>query len=458
MNNLNISKLESLVNFCNNKLYKRAVIILVGKLGLYISALKHNRVKQSIFIKYTNKNSKTLYQNFFKKYKKWHITFLIDHNNCRLKHEMLPVVTSIIEGNPVESFIDENYEADTIVAYNIYEITHQNGEIWNSCIASIAFSPPISELLEYVLSNSLKYSGSYFLSLETSSIIEKLLQETPFTDCCNNLQIFITITQSSGIKLIAKYKQNIMHDETIDYPPGKSDMYIQGTIEQTISDQLIFYKDYIKKLKLKVSIILLVDDALQKLLSDLKFDNCTIVALNQHKSLGKKRGRFQDDILIQNFNRSNTHLALNKSLKSLTQLSFVNSLIFKPLIILALVLIATLANIKFKSFSIREKTSQLNQKYYALSEEYRNIQKRYPNIKNINDLIDLHNLENIINTPAITPFADLKNLFTVTNHPRLEISNIKWNIIVLTVLISSKFKPFYNINQNFKFHKSIAHV
>ncbi|MDC0864846.1 hypothetical protein OAP56_02735 [Rickettsiaceae bacterium] len=429
MNNSSVSKLESLVNFCNNKLYKRKVIILVGKLGIYISALKKDQILRSIFIKYTNRNSKKLYQHFLNKYKKWNITFLIDHNSCKLKHEMLPIVTSIIESSPVESFIDENYSSDDIVAHNVYEITNQNGEMWNSCIASIPLTPPISDLLQYVLTNSFKYSGSYFLSLEFNNITEKLLQKSYGTQFSDYLQIFVTITESSGIKLIAKYKQNIMNDKTILYPSDKSDMYVQGTIEQAITDQLLFYKGYIEKLKLKVCIISLADNALQKLISGLKFDDCTIVLL-ESDNVGKKRSnRFQDNSLIKSFNNSNAHLALNKSLRSLTQFTFINNIIFKPMIILSLGITLTLANIKYKTFQVHTKTTNLNHKYYALSKEYRNMQKKYPNIENINDLIDLYNLENMINKPAVTPLNDLKNLLTSTRHPKVELSDIKWKIV-----------------------------
>ena len=55
----------------------------------------------------------------------------------------------------------------------------------------------------------------------------------------------------------------------LKYP---SDMYIKGTIEQAVSDKLLFYKEYIKKLNLQICVIFLVDTPLKVLLNELTFD------------------------------------------------------------------------------------------------------------------------------------------------------------------------------------------
>lgn len=430
MNQQYTYRLQFFVNLFNNLFHKKNVIILIGKNGITFSALKKGQVVNSIFVNSNDKDFQKSYQDFFKKHKNYHIIFLLDDKNCVLKHEIMPIFSSIIKSNPVENFIQKNYHPEDIVAYNVYEITTQNGEVWNTCIASTPFIFPISELLGYVINNSFKYSGIYFLSLEFETIIERILQKTQNTEYANHLQIFVTITKTSGIRVVVKYKKNIMDEQIVEYPEDKSDMYVQGTIEQTISDKLIFYKPFIEKLNLKICIITLSDKKLQNLLSALEFANCKTIAITSEEittSKDKKIDRFQDNTLLEIFNNFNTHLDLNKPLKTITKLSLINGILFKPLLAVIFVICVTLSIIKYKSLTIQNETTNYNQEYYKLSEKYRKIQKLHPELKNANDLIELYNMENLINKTIITPFDHIKTIFSYDT-PNLKIRKMSWKI------------------------------
>ena len=152
---------------------------------------------------------------------------------------------------------------------------------------------------------------------------------------------------------------------------------------------------------------------------------------------------FQDHILIEKFDSFNTHLALNKALKSITQLTLINSVIFKPLLAVMLGLSITLAALKYQTIIIQSDTSKLNKQYYALSEEYRTIQKQQPELANISDLVDLYNLENMIKEKSAIPFTNLKALLSF-NSPDIQISNIKWEVD--TPKIIGKSPPTLEIN------------
>jgi hypothetical protein len=430
MSQQNTSKLEFFVNLFNNLSHKKNVIILIGKYGVTVSALKKLQVINSIFIDSTAEDFQRKYRRFLKKYKHYHIVFLLDGKNCELKHEIMPILGSIIKSSPVESFIEKNYAAEDIVAHNVYEITTQNGEVWNSCIASMPFIFPVNELLEFVINNSFKYSGMYFLSLEFETIIDRILQKSQNLECINHLQIFATITKSSDIRIVVKYKRNIMDEQVIEYPRDKSDMYIQGTIEQSISDKLHFYKPFIEKLNLKTCAITLSDRNLQKLLGTLQFDKCKTIAIASEDiclTTEKRSSVFQDNTLIEILNNFNTHLALNKPLKSITQLTLVNNIIFKPILAIMLGICITLATIKYKSVTLYEEMSDYNQEYYTLSEEYRAIQKLHPELKNASDILELHSLETQLSKTNSTPFNHLKNIFAYDNQS-LKIKNLSWKI------------------------------
>lgn len=120
----------------------------------------------------------------------------------------------------------------------------------------------------------------YFLSLEIGTIIDRILQITDKTEYLESLQIFTVTTEASSIRIIVKYKNNIMSERTVEFPHDKSDMYRIGTIEQVLSDKLLFYKQYIKTLVTPPCLIFLVDNKLKQPISTLKFDNCTIFALS----------------------------------------------------------------------------------------------------------------------------------------------------------------------------------
>ena len=431
MSKQNTPKLEFLVNLFNNLFHKRNVIILIGSKGITLSALRKHKVINSVFVDSSADDFQRKYRRFLNKYKKYHIIFLLDDKNCTLKHEIMPILGSIIKSSPVDDFVTKNYTPEDIVAYNVYEIITQNGEVWNSCIASMPFIFPINELLEYVIHNSFKYSGSYFLSLEFETIIERILQKTQNTECSNHLQIFAVITRSSDIRIVVKHKNNIMDEQTIEYPHDKSDMYVQGTIEQTISDKLIYYKPFIEKLKLQTCIITLSDKKLEKLLSTSKFENCKTIAIaGEDISISKKQenDRFQDNVLLEIFDNFNTHLALNKPLKSITKLILINSITFKPLIAIMIGICISLATMKYKSIYLQKESRIYNQKYYSLSEEYRSIQKNHPELKNAGELLELYNLENLISKTSITPFNHIKTIFAFDN-PKLKIKNVAWKII-----------------------------
>lgn len=271
----------------------------------------------------------------------------------------------------------------------------------------------------------------YFLSLELKTIIERILQKTKNTECSDHLQVFVTITEASNIRIAVKYKNNIMDEQVIDYPHDKSNEYIQGTIEQTVSDKLLAYKEYIEQLQLNSCVIFLVDSTLKELLSKSEFTNAKTITLSRAdlSQSGKyKESRFQDNLLFEIFDNFNTHLALNAPLKSVTKLTLINNIIFKPLIALQLGVIITLAALKYQTIIIKTETEHLNQKYYSLSQEYRDIKKRHPNIRNISDLADLYNFETILSKSSVTPFTQLKHLLA-SSYRNLRITNINWKVL-----------------------------
>ena len=85
-------RLEFFVNLFNNLFHRKNVIVLVGKTGITFSALKKHKVISSIFVDSKDADFQKKYRKFFKKYKNYHIVFLLDDKNCTLKHEIMPIL------------------------------------------------------------------------------------------------------------------------------------------------------------------------------------------------------------------------------------------------------------------------------------------------------------------------------------------------------------------------------
>jgi hypothetical protein len=431
MSTENSSKLEFIVNLLKNLFHKKNIVIFLGKNGIMLSALRNNQVYENLFVEYGLEQYHQSYREFLSTHKGYPITLLLDHNECELDHEMLPILSSLLKVNPVEKFISEKYKPEDIVAYNVYEIDHNNGEVWNTSIATTPFLSPLGDILNYIIKGSFKYSGVYFLSLELGTIIDRILYNTGNLGYAQQLQIFTIITKASGIRIIVKYKNNIMSEKTIEFPYDKSDLYLIGTIEQAISDKLLFYKQYIKTLKQQPCVIFLVDNALKNLVSGLKFENCNILPLSSDDlnfMSGHSNDRFQDSALIELFNNSPTYTASNKSLKTITKYTLINRTAFKPVIFIICGMILTLCFLKYQAMGIQSEANDLNKQYYKLAEEYREVKKRHPELSNVGDLLEMYNLQNIMARRSFTPFEHHK-ILTLTQHKNLKLKNLSWKLV-----------------------------
>jgi cell division protein FtsL len=426
------SKLEIVGNFINNLLHKQNLIIFIGKVGIKIIACYKHQAIDNIFVSYEKDDHFQVCCTFLKNYKKFQVLVLLDSPTCQIKHEFIPMLQSIIKSNPIEKFIQDNYNSDDIVAYTVHNIDANNagGEVWQTVIASSPYITPTSQVLEFVIYNSFGFNGIYFLSLEFESIVDTILAIKHTPKVQNDLQIFVTITETSGIRIATKYKKNILDELTISFPSDKSDLYIVGTIEQAISDKILKYKTYATSLDLKVCIIFLCNKALCDIFERIpSFQTYNIITYSDNilpLVAENKYQSFQDNKLLELFIENKKHLASNQLLKSITKLTNINSVMFKPLSLVIIGIIVFLIYLKYNSIVVQQETIELNNKYYSFSEKYRTIKKRHPEVENITNLTDFYNLQTILSIKSPNPFDFLEKLFSLSNNPSIKIVNIDW--------------------------------
>ncbi|MCC8398012.1 MAG: hypothetical protein LN569_01670 [Rickettsia endosymbiont of Labidopullus appendiculatus] len=430
-------------------LYRKNIIILIGDKGTFLCALVHNKVVGSLFVSAEKQNELDSYKEFFAKFKKYYVFFLLSGSECQLRHELVPVLHSIVKTNPVEKFIEEYFLADYIVGYSVYSINTRPSEVWNTLIISSPYTPPLSKLLENLLaSNTQKFGGVYFLTLELQTIIDKIIKNVENNKYSEYLQIFVCILNTSGIKLVVKHQGNIISIQTFDYPPDKSDLYIQGIIEQEVEDCLISCKNYIDSLAFKVCIILIVDQNLKLLLEQSNFGGHPVIC--KSSDILGKNNKFSDSMIVKLFNEQKSFLASNQYLESIAKLNIISSLVFKPLITIMIVLIFTASVIKVKTVGNYKKLDILNSRYFSTEQDYYNVKQSYPYLQNATNLADLYVFESLLQIPAPTPFDSLEKFLT-TLPANLHLEEIKWQRLDIDNTLLSSSNQYIQIKMSLKF-------
>ena len=99
MSTRNNSRLEFIVNLLNYLFHKKNITIFLGKNGITLFVMKKNQVQDSVFIEYGAEKYYQKYRKFLSGYKGYYVKFLLDHKECQLNHEMLPVLSSLIKIN-----------------------------------------------------------------------------------------------------------------------------------------------------------------------------------------------------------------------------------------------------------------------------------------------------------------------------------------------------------------------
>ncbi len=421
---------ETLKPLLNYFLCRKNIIILIGDKGVSLYALIHNKLVGSLFLSLENQENLDLYKEFFQKFKKFYVFFLLNNSECKIRHDLVPVFHSLVKTNPIGKFIEEHFSQDHIVGYNVYRETNKSSEIWDTLIVSTNYTPLLSKLLDYVILDvNLKFGGVYFLALEVKTIINKILTQISSVDYTEYLQIFVAILRSNGIKLIVKHKNNIISIQTFDYPEDKSDSYIQGIIEQEVADCLIESKNYIDNLGLKVCIIIIVNESLHSLLANSKFGEHQVICSSNKVLLGKhymEDDKFSDYLVVKLFNIHKNYPAYNKDLKTTSKLNMFNSFAFKPLMGIIITLITTMVVIKIKTLENYQKLIILNSHYSSAEQEYYKVKHKYPYIQKATNLADLYIFEALLQLPIPIPFDLLEN-FVRSLSPNLILEGMTWN-------------------------------
>jgi hypothetical protein len=417
------------------------VLVLVGQTATYVGVYKNQRCIDSLLIQGIEYNIKD-YHTFFSKFKKYHVSLIIDTLDVIMQSADIPTTQGILKDSPVKSFILQNFTKDDIVAHNVYDITTDSTEIWHTIFARLSPTPWYSSTVEYLIGNFVRFNGIYFLNLNIPVLNASLLRSSNANDK-NELKILATITESSGIRVVAHYENNVLHSRTTECPLDKSQSYIQGIVEQEITDCLIAARRIIQDTAAKPTLIILGSKEMQGLMQNSKFPNAEEVVIVPTTSFDTVSDQeLSDKIILASLSKILTLPADNSVLHTLKRLVQYNSLVFKP-ISFVLVLFCILLGVNtFKTKRLLWDTTVINNEAYKVEEAYRDIKEKYPNIQNLDQIIDFHAATTELReAQRILPFEALDKI--LESLPRgFNVSKIYWG------LESDKHSARYSLFKN----------
>lgn len=421
---------------------EKNIVVLLGNKGVCLSAFSGDKLLDKLFIPFEEQTSFNVHKNFFSRFPKSNVYFLLDDAECKMRHDQIPILQSIVKTDPVEQFIEGYFEKEDIVAHYVYEVVAKPSEIWSILIMSRPLKTPLSDIVSCVIENKLlNFKGIYFLTLELQIIINKIIQNVENNKYAEYFQICVFASQASGIKFVIKHKNNIITVRNFEYPFDKTTSYIQGIIEQETNDCFILFKNYISNLNKEVCIIFIVDEELKTLLETTNFEDYTTIFIPANNILDEpnlENTRLIDTNISKLFLKHKNFLASNNYLKSIKKLAAIRNLTSKLSAMLLIVLILIAGIIKYNTNQNYKDTNLINEKYYTTNQEYDNIKYKYPYIKNTTSLADLYVIEKLLEAPVPLPFELLEKLI-ITLNPSFKVKEIKWELTNIdNILLVSK--------------------
>ena len=419
-----LSYKDALIN--NKKLF-----VLIGRNNTYIAAYNGQQLISLNVIRlseYKVSDHASILDNF----KEYIVHIILDTTDVVLHDTAIPVAQELIRGDHVGGFVKKNFGKSDLVSYAVYDKTHENTDILHTCFASVTPSPLVEQWCEWAASTARKLCGVYFFNMLVPNLTSYFLGKAKLTTQ-SALQIFVTATSTNGVRVVTTYKNNIMDSRIVQYPMEKSQEYIQGIIEQELSDRFIALKHYMHHNQVKPSVIMLVGPELQALLSTAtKFDVADWIVLPSEVATTQYveavDEKFMDATLLLGINNINVDAgaATNNDLKSFFKLSHIRSRFFKPVWLICAVLFVDAALNYATTRSNKIVADNVNNQYYAMAEKYRTVKDKYPNISDLTEIINYQEATLELQKAQYLPFDTLDGFLAIVPQ-NLVINSIYWS-------------------------------
>lgn len=398
-----------------NRLY-----FIIGDTRIDVLSYKNKNLVESYSCEIANISSDTEFQKFLEKNRNSNAKFIINSKEIKLEHESLPVIDSIGKIDPIEKYCASNLHSTDICSYKVYSIIKGQAEIWKGVICWIPLTETIQKCLYLIKENGIAFEAVYFYNF----CVQQIATDISWANKVNLSEYMyttISISKSSGVVITLNNQGNILSEVRCDYPVDKSLEYLQGVVEQNVSDIWLKFKALTSETEVKKANIFIIPDKLKDLLEKSKSEvECNLFAQNIDED--------EDSIkaLVRYFAKSKQQDGVSYEIKSYQRYQFINSLFFIPYCAVMLFMLVYIAYLKFSVYQLDRTSSELYNNYSKVSEEIRSNAQNFPEIANISQLADLYNLRSQLTEKKPLPFGIIEDFLRIANND-LEVNKISWS-------------------------------
>lgn len=418
-----------------DKLTRSSIHFFIGDSGVCLYYFKNKKLIDSYYCDYENLSHNDNFPEFIKKYKNSDAKIIICSKDINIDHENLTLIDTFGKVNPIEKYCENNFHKDDLYSYRIYQIISENATTWKTVINWIPLNEVIDKCLNFINDNYISLTGVYLYPVIIQDIA-KILALKNEINLDDYIYSTVSVNKISGINITINHNDNILYNEIIEYPKEESDEYIQGVIEQSLSDAWIKFKAYIEEANVEKINVFILPNNLKKLIKNTDFQVKNNIFDENIESL-ESDDTFSDYKIMSYFIQKSHTKAWSRELKIYYLYNQINSILFKPIYLMLIITILYAGNIKLNDFFEQKEISQIYHKYFSVDQSISEISKDYQDI-NTKQLADLYNLSKELSVTKNIPFDFIKDFLSFAND-YIEINTINWENL-------GKTRNIYNID------------
>ncbi|MDX1924082.1 MAG: hypothetical protein SFT91_02495 [Rickettsiaceae bacterium] len=355
---------------------------------------------------------------FISRHKNVTAKFLINTKDVIQEKISMPSLGGFTQIDPIQNYCMTHIHKDHLCSYLVYSVNKEQSEIWKGVVCHTSINEKISQCFDILRENYIPYFGSYFYNIASTRVASAIATENKI-NLSNYIYTFTAILDENEILISINHNSNMLSSIRAEYPKGKSDEYVQGVIEQNISDLWIKYKTYVQREELMKVNIYLVNEDLKRLISNAKNNTDLYIFGETSEKLNPIH------IFFKYFQSSKQIPATSLETRTYKRYRQFNSMFFQPFYFAFICVMAYMVSVKFQTYRYQEQASILYQEYNILSNKINDSKKNFAGVDNIIQFADLCHAHQKFTNENPRPFTDMRYYYN-TLKSQFDITRLKW--------------------------------
>lgn len=419
-------KLSLLASYLNDLAARKELVIMLGQKSTYIAAYRNGKRIKSIPLENAILYNPEIHSNILNDFKSYKTSIIIDHSDASLSHHNVTHTKGTSWNHSIKQFIMKTFK-DQLVDYKVYASTNENNKHGSNVVfSSISPNASLQSWIGGVSTVCKNFKSIYSLNLHIPLITHKILQKFNLAQGgVGDIFILVTMTATSGLKVVVTYKNDIMHSELIEYSYDKSREYVKDVLDNEISNCLTIISQVVGMESIQPSIIFFVPHEMQVVLQASSFANTKsiIVPIEHYQITDGLMDGVLLDVLGNKLGEGAKHSMLHKFVARKNLLCR----FLKPLQVIILCLLVLLLCNEAKIFKDHYDMRNASYQYFELVEKYNELKKQYPNISDFEELMTFQAANLALHQPQTVPFDHLDKALNILGSSFI-VQKIYWKL------------------------------